>query len=128
MLEDVKQEVLHYLEQLYQNHSPEFISCSKPPVYRALYDIGEINCFDSSRSDYLQFEVAKDEVLSGKLTVETGCIVFYVEDKFGRIIEDAGRVCGGQEYKFSIKAEQSIEYYPGFPISNWVHRQALMVK
>lgn len=47
LVEDVKQEVLLYLEQLYRNHAPEFI------YYKTLFHIFEQFLGDQTRSDLL---------------------------------------------------------------------------
>jgi len=47
LVEDVKQEVLQYLEQLYRNQSPEFV------YYKTLYHIFEQYLSDQSRADLL---------------------------------------------------------------------------
>jgi hypothetical protein len=57
LVEDVKQEVLLYLEQLYQNHSPEFI------YYKTLFHIFEQYLDDQSKADLLLNE--KSQIVDG---------------------------------------------------------------
>ncbi len=94
-------------------------SCSKAPetpvkTYPYLYNVGDICSNKSGRSEYLKFEPAKDDELSGKLVVEDGSVVFYINDVYGRRVEDAGRITSGEDYSFTIKAEQS-----GFSYKCW---------
>lgn len=85
LVEDVKQEVLLYLEQLYQNHSPEFI------YYKTLFHIFEQYLDDQARTDLLSeksqivdtdiwnflFEFQKDGVKGAinKILRHNGCII-----------------------------------------------------
>ncbi|MCL0066220.1 phospholipase D-like domain-containing protein, partial [Dehalococcoidia bacterium] len=85
LVEDVKQEVLRYLEQLYQNHAPEFI------YYKTLFHIFEQFLDDQTRSDLLSeksqlvdtdiwntlFEFQKDGVKGAinKMLNHNGCII-----------------------------------------------------
>ncbi len=85
LVQDVKQEVLLYLEQLYQNHSPEFI------YYKTLFHIFEQYLDDQARADLLSeksqivdtdiwnylFEFQKDGVKGAinKILRHNGCII-----------------------------------------------------
>jgi len=85
LVEDVKQDVLQYLEQLYQNHSPEFI------YYKTLFHIFEqflSEQVDSNRAAEQSqlvdtdiwkalFEFQKDGVKSAinKILTHNGCII-----------------------------------------------------
>ena len=85
LVQDVKQEVLLYLEQLYQNHSPEFI------YYKTLFHIFEQYLDDQARADLLGeksqivdtdiwnylFEFQKDGVKGAinKILKHNGCII-----------------------------------------------------
>ena len=85
LVEDVKQEVLLYLEQLYQNHSPEFI------YFKTLFHIFEQYLNDQARTDLLGeksqivdtdiwnflFEFQKDGVKGAinKILRHNGCII-----------------------------------------------------
>jgi len=86
LVEDVKQEVLLYLEQLYQNNSPEFI------YYKTLFHIFEQYLSDQSEADLLLteksqivdtdiwkalFEFQKDGVKGAinKILKHNGCII-----------------------------------------------------
>jgi len=85
LVEDVKQDVLLYLEQLYQNHSPEFI------YYKTLFHIFEKYLADLDRGDLLDqdiklvdtgiwkalFEFQKDGVKGAinKILKHNGCII-----------------------------------------------------
>ena len=54
LVEDVKEQVLHYLEQLYQNHSPEFI------YYKTLFHIFEQFLADQDLSGLLSEKKSTD--------------------------------------------------------------------
>ncbi|MEG4453887.1 helicase-related protein [Microcoleus sp. N9_A1] len=85
LIEDVKQDVLLYLEQLYQNNSPEFI------YYKTLFHIFETFLDDLEKSDILSeqlhlfdteiwkalFEFQKDGVKAAinKIRRYNGCII-----------------------------------------------------
>lgn len=85
LVEDVKEEVLQYLEQLYQNHSPEFI------YYKTLFHIFEQFLSDQEKSELLiqnrqlvdtdvwkmLFEFQKDGVVAAinKILTHNGCII-----------------------------------------------------
>lgn len=85
LVHDVKQDVLLYLEQLYQNHSPEFI------YYKTLFHIFEQYLDDQARADLLSeksqivdtdiwnylFEFQKDGVKGAinKILKYNGCII-----------------------------------------------------
>jgi len=85
LVEDVKQEVLLYLEQLYQNHTPEFI------YYKTLFHLFEQYLDDQARADLLSvksqivdtdiwnmlFEFQKDGVKGAinKILRHNGCII-----------------------------------------------------
>ncbi len=86
LVEDVKQEVLLYLEQLYRNHSPEFV------YYKTLFHIFEQYLSDQSKADLLLgeksqivdtdiwkalFEFQKDGVKGAinKILKHNGCII-----------------------------------------------------
>jgi len=85
LVEDVKAEVLQYLEQLYQNHAPEFI------YYKTLYHLFEQYLSDQEKSDLLAeqshlfdteiwkmlFEFQKDGVIAAinKTLTHNGCII-----------------------------------------------------
>ena len=85
LVEDVKEEVLLYLEQLYQNHSPEFI------YYKTLFHIFEKFLLDQDMEDLLAeqsqlidtivwkmlYEFQKDGVKGAinKILTHGGCII-----------------------------------------------------
>lgn len=85
LVEDVKQEVLHYLSQLYQNHSPEFI------YYKTLFHLFEQFLQDQTNNTLQQiqshlfdteiwkalFEFQKDGVKGAinKIRMHNGCIL-----------------------------------------------------
>jgi SNF2 family DNA or RNA helicase len=85
LVEDVKDEVLQYLEQLYQNHSPEFI------YYKTLFHIFDKYLGDAGRTDAdigrttlfetevwkTLFEFQKDGVKGAinKILAHNGCIL-----------------------------------------------------
>ncbi|MDP2719621.1 MAG: helicase-related protein, partial [Dehalococcoidia bacterium] len=85
LVEDVKEEVLLYLEQLYQNHPPEFI------YYKMLFHIFEQYLDDQARADLLSvksqivdtgiwnmlYEFQKDGVKGAinKILKHNGCII-----------------------------------------------------
>ncbi|MEZ4621097.1 MAG: SNF2-related protein [Caldilineaceae bacterium] len=85
LVEDVKDEVLHYLEQLYQNHPPEFI------YFKTLFHLFEQYLEDQAASGLLAeqahlydtqiwktlFEFQKDGVTAAinKILIHGGCIV-----------------------------------------------------
>jgi len=85
LVQDVKQDVLYYLEQLYQNHAPEFI------YYKTLFhifekylgdtgkttaDLGKTTLFDTEIWQAL-FEFQKDGVkgIINKILTHNGCIL-----------------------------------------------------
>ena len=85
LVEDVKSEVLHYLEQLYQNHSPEFV------YFKTLFHIFERFLADQDLSGLLSqqsqlidtdiwqalFEFQKDGARGAvnKILTHNGCII-----------------------------------------------------
>lgn len=85
LVEDVKAEVLHYLEQLYQNNAPEFI------YFKTLFHLFEQYLTDQDRSGLLAeqsdlteadiwktlFEFQKDGVKGAinKINAHNGCII-----------------------------------------------------
>lgn len=85
LVEDVKEEILLYLQQLYQNHAPEFI------YYKTLFHLFEQFLDDQARSDLLSeksqvvdtdiwkmlFEFQKDGVKGAinKILNHNGCII-----------------------------------------------------
>lgn len=85
LVEDVKAEVLQYLEQLYQNHAPEFI------YYKTLYHLFEQYLSEQDQSELLAeqshlfdteiwkmlFEFQKDGVTAAinKILAHNGCII-----------------------------------------------------
>ena len=85
LVEDVKQEVLNYLEQLYQNHSPEFI------YFKTLYHVFQEYLSDAEQGGLLNektgffeseiwnalYEFQKDGVKGAinKILTHNGCII-----------------------------------------------------
>jgi len=84
LVEDVKEEVLRYLQQLYVNHAPEFI------YYKTLFHIFERYLAEQARGDWLDtrqivdaeiwrklFEFQKDGVKGAihKINAHNGCIL-----------------------------------------------------
>lgn len=81
----------------------EVIASSVPMTGR--YDVSH-----SPRGGYIEFSLAVCETLVGKLTVETGSVVFVVIDYWGYHIHDLV-VRQGETYSFSITAKQTGERY-----------------
>jgi hypothetical protein len=85
LVQDIKQDVLLYLAQLYQNHSPEFI------YYKTLFHIFEQYLYDQEKADLISktshivdtqiwnflFEFQKDGVKGAinKILKHNGCII-----------------------------------------------------
>lgn len=87
----------------------EQVSREKQRSYNYWYSVQGICGYQPNRSHYLEFALAKDEQLYGKLIVEpgwVGWVAFSITDDYGHLIEDA-KVREGEDYSFSIKAEQS---------------------
>jgi len=64
-----------------------------------------------TESQVRDFQLAKGEVLKGRLEVESGTVVFVVLDEDKRLVKDAGRVEAGESYTFSVKARKSYTTY-----------------
>jgi hypothetical protein len=79
-----------------------FVACSDQDDYLYWYDVEHI-CIYPDYNDYLMFELVKNEVLNGKLVIESGSVTFFVQDEHKRYVEDAGRLGPGDSYSFSIK-------------------------
>ena len=62
------------------------------------------------REGYIEFSLAVGETLAGKLTVETGSVVFVVTDYWGYHIHDL-MVIQGETYSFSVTAKETGERY-----------------
>ncbi len=96
-----------------------FYACSAPASdsfeknrwqYFFKYNVGEICSYEPNTDGYLEFELAKDEVLNGEVYVKSdasGSVTFYIEDIYGRHLEDAGRLKEGDSFTFSLKSEQT---------------------
>ncbi len=103
-----------------------FAACSQSlDKYRVWYNVMEICVYEPNRSDYLEFKLAKGDVLNGKLVVEAGWpafVTFYVTDDYSRRIKDAGTVEEGEDYSFSIRAKQSgVRYKAWFSYALLAH-------
>lgn len=99
-------------------------ACSESEKYCCRYDIGDICAYHSNNPAYLEFELDKDEVLNGKISVgEFGTVVFFYSDPdplntFEAAL-DPVRVEPWQEYTFSIKAKQPTRLLRWFHYTTW---------
>jgi len=99
------------------------VACSGADEYRGWYDVLDICCYHPDNLGYLEFELAKDEVLSGKIVVDYGTVVFFASDHDPIPILEAAvnpvRVKQSQEYSFSVKAKQATRYICFFRYPSW---------
>ena len=99
-------------------------ACSESEKYCCRYDILSLCAYHADNLAYLEFELDKDEVLNGKISVdEYGTVVFFYSDPdLLHIFEaalDPVRVEAWHEYTFSIKAKQPTRLRCYFRYTTW---------